>query len=122
GNAHNQQKIASPTLSGLLARDANTPELQANVFITAEQHPSNVAEADPNAPQLTWHRGGRFRRHIGVSQRSPRYRRTDRACRGCALYGYRGSPSGLSAAALHQFPAPCRTAYFVVVHEVLASV
>jgi len=48
-----QRTITGTTLSDLLARDANTPELQANVFITAARHPSDVAAEDPNAPQLT---------------------------------------------------------------------
>lgn len=51
-DARTSQMIASTTLSDIISRDAGTPDMQANAFIAAERHLSNVPAADPSAAQL----------------------------------------------------------------------
>jgi Animal haem peroxidase len=44
--------VKSTSLSDIIERDTSTDVMQADAFLTAERHASNVAAEDPNAPQL----------------------------------------------------------------------
>lgn len=44
--------ISQTTLGDIIERTTGTPAEQANVFVAQERHASNVAAADPSAPQL----------------------------------------------------------------------
>jgi len=44
--------VKNTSLSDIIERDTSTDVMQADAFLTAERHASNVAAEDPNAPQL----------------------------------------------------------------------
>jgi peroxidase len=44
--------VKATSLSDIIERDTDTDVMQADAFLTAERHASNVAPEDPNAPQL----------------------------------------------------------------------
>jgi hypothetical protein len=44
--------VKNTSLSDIIERDTDTDVMQADAFLTAERHASNVAAEDPNAPQL----------------------------------------------------------------------
>jgi peroxidase len=44
--------VKNTSLSDIIERDTDTDVMQADAFLTAERHASNVAPEDPNAPQL----------------------------------------------------------------------
>jgi peroxidase len=44
--------VKATSLSDIMERDTDTDVMQADAFLTAERHASNVAPEDPNAPQL----------------------------------------------------------------------
>jgi peroxidase len=46
------QTISQTTLADIIERDTGTPAEQPNVFVSQQRHASNVAAADPTAPQL----------------------------------------------------------------------
>jgi peroxidase len=46
------QMISQTTLADILERDTGTPAEQPNVFVAQQRHASDVAAADPAAPQL----------------------------------------------------------------------
>jgi peroxidase len=46
------QMIGQTTLADIIERDTGTPAEQPNVFVSQQRHVSNVAAADPSAPQL----------------------------------------------------------------------
>ena len=45
-------QVKATSLSDIIERDTDTNVMQADAFITAERHASNVAAENPNAPQL----------------------------------------------------------------------
>ena len=44
--------VKNTSLSDIIERDTDTDVMQADAFLTAERHASDVKAADPNAPQL----------------------------------------------------------------------
>jgi peroxidase len=46
------QIISQTTLADIIERDTGTPAEQPNVFVAQQRHASDVAAADPSAPQL----------------------------------------------------------------------
>ena len=44
--------VKNTSLSDIIERDTNTDVMQADAFLTADRHASDVKAADPNAPQL----------------------------------------------------------------------
>ena len=44
--------VKNTSLSDIIERDTDTDVVQADAFVTADRHASDVKAADPNAPQL----------------------------------------------------------------------
>ena len=44
--------VKNTSLSDIMERDTDTDVMQADAFLTAERHASDVKAEDPNAPQL----------------------------------------------------------------------